>query len=144
MRFPITLSALVAIAFSGCVVLPIPHTTQRSPKITGRTLDSRTHRPVANAKVQLANLPKIAVVTDSNGYFLFGATHLFHVIWYANPSFVMHFPYADGSNYWAGALRITSDGYKPLSFQAVNRHSPLPSEREPTNIGDIFLQPSRR
>ena len=144
MRFLIMLSTLVTIAFSGCVVLPIPHTTQRSPKITGRTLDSRTHRPIADAKVQLANLPNIAAVTDSNGVFFINPTHLFHVIWYANPSFVMHFPYADVSNYWSGSLHITADGYKPLSFLAANKDWPPPSERKSTKVGDIFLQPQRR
>jgi len=142
MRFPITLSLLGAVVLAGCVVLPVPHTTQSSPKISGRALDSRTRRPVAGASVQLGNLPQIATTTGSDGRFTLNATRNFHLLWYANPSFVMHFPFADARYYWSGSLRITHDGYKPVSIKAVEDY-PLPSELPSVAIGDVFLRPKR-
>ena len=143
MRFSIMLSLLGAVGLTGCVALPIPHTTQSSPKISGRALDSRTRRPVAGASVQLANLPKIATTTGSDGRFTLDATRNFHLIWYANPSFVMHFPYADARYYWSGSLRITHDGYKPVSLKAV-KDWPIPSELPSVAVGDVSLQPNRK
>ena len=143
MRFFITLSLLGAVALTGCVALPVPHTTQSSPKISGRALDSRTRQPVAGASVQLTNLPKVATTTGSDGRFTLNATHNFHLIWYANPSFVLHIPYADARYYWSGSLRITHDGYKPVSLKAVEDY-PLPSTLPSVTIGDVSLQPNRK
>ena len=140
MRLFVIIPLFGAIALAGCVVLPIPHTTERTPKIIGRTLDLQTRRPIAGASVQLANLPKQAALTGSDGHFILNATHYFHLIYYANPSFVMHFPYADSPNGWLGALRITHDGYKPLSVKASKDGR---AER-PVDFGDVYVQPQHK
>jgi len=54
----------------------------------------------------------------------------------------MHFPFADARYYWSGSLRITHDGYKPVSIKAVEDY-PLPSELPSVAIGDVFLRPKR-
>jgi hypothetical protein len=139
----IILSLFGSFALTGCVVLPVPHTTQSSPQISGRTLDSRTRRPVVGASIRLANLPKVATTTGSDGRFTLNARRNFHVLWYANPSFVMHFPYADARHYWSGSMHVTHGGYKPTTFKGA-KDWPLPSGLPPVVLGDVYLQPTHK
>ena len=140
MRFLILITSVLSLVLSSCIIIPVPHTTQRSTIITGRTIDARTHLPIAAAQVKLGNFPKTAATTDDGGCFTLDPTHNFHLIWYENPSFVMHFPQAGERYYWSGELNFTQEGYKPLSLKASEQHWPGPNQPKCVTVGDVLLQ----
>ena len=69
--------ALVSVGLSGCI-WPVPHTSQRSPEVSGRVLDATTQAPIAKAKVALHDCPSVTTATDNSGSFVLRATHNFH------------------------------------------------------------------
>jgi len=73
--------AAVSITLSGCIIFP--GTSQRTPELTGRVIDARTHHPVAAANIALHDAPKLrSTTTDANGRFRLAPTHNFHIVTY--------------------------------------------------------------
>ena len=130
------LLALSAFALSGCIVVPLPHVTQRSPHLHGMVVDEISGLPVKDATIQLSAAhqgqtrdyaswnteqqsgPAPTAKTRPDGQFDVGAKYNFHLLWYANPSFQFHVP---SGNYWLGRLFISHEGYQTLSLSGVKK-----------------------
>src|ERR1051326_1337051 len=111
---------LVLGLLTGCVW---PHTTPRSPAVTGRVLDARTHVPIRGAKVFLTQPPAHATYTDKNGCFHMKATRNF-------------------------ILMQTGAGELPrekIALMLISQTNYISHELAPDwhheNIGDLFLEP---
>lgn len=125
------LTATMIFSVTGCVVVPLPHISHRSPPIDGRVVDGVTGRPVQCALVELTLReggahnygwrgdvrPGPTARTTADGYFHFDTKYNFHLLWYANLSFQFHLP---SGTYWTGELRVTHDGYRPLVFSSAD------------------------
>jgi hypothetical protein len=61
---------LALVLLTGCLVVPIPHTTVRATGIEGTVLDARTHAPIAGALIYRTEHPEASCHTDSSGHFL--------------------------------------------------------------------------
>lgn len=133
-------------ALSGCVIVPLPHVTQESPRVTGRIIDSATGRPLSNAVVQLwsraasdmayatpreVQLAGARAVSAADGHFQIRPRYNFHFVYYANPSFYFHLPFG---RYWVGELTVKKTNYSERYFHA--RGDPPDTE-----IGDLKLDP---
>jgi hypothetical protein len=107
---------------TGCV--PIPHTTLRSPEVSGRVLDARTRAAIQGAKVFLVQSPHHTTYTDTNGHFHMKATRNFH------------FAYNEGGG-WPDrkndTVEILHPNYVPHGFAAGDGG----------DIGDILLEPKQ-
>ena len=68
--------ALVLVALTGCLY---PHTSPRSPEISGSILDARSHAPVQGAEVSLSGHPQVSSTSDAVGHFRLRATRNFHL-----------------------------------------------------------------
>src|SRR6266446_8317249 len=76
--------ALVAVFLSGCVIIPFPFHTPRTPDISGRVVDASTRLPVAHASVQFLGdrdtpLPSPKAITDETGQFHIRRTRNWHL-----------------------------------------------------------------
>ncbi len=76
--------ALVAVFLSGCVIIPFPFHTPRTPDISGRVVDASTRLPVAHASVQFLGdgrtpLPSPKAITDETGQFHLRRTRNWHL-----------------------------------------------------------------
>ena len=65
----------LALLNSGCIY---PHTSERSPTVTGRIVDAETHEPITGAKVSWLQQSKPAATTDARGGLLLHTTHGTH------------------------------------------------------------------
>jgi hypothetical protein len=63
---------------AGC--LPYVHSDARSADVRGRVLDARTHLPIKDAEIRLAQDPPHATHTDAYGYFHMKATRNWHYL----------------------------------------------------------------
>src|SRR6266481_2386760 len=73
--FPLAAATFLSL-LTGC--LPFPHTTDRSPAVSGRVVDARTRAPIKEARVWLEKSPHHTTYTDADGRFRMGATWNFH------------------------------------------------------------------
>jgi len=75
--------ALVAVFLSGCVIIPFPFHTPRTPDVSGRVVDASTRLPVAHASVQFLHgdtlLPSPKTITDETGQFHLRRTRNWHL-----------------------------------------------------------------
>lgn len=108
---------------TGC--LPIPHTTERTPEISGRVLDAQTHSPIQRAKIFLVQKPHHTTLTDASGRFRLKETRNFHWAYIT--------PEGDWPDRKGNVIEIVHPGYKPHGFSEAWAH----------DVGDILLQPKR-
>src|SRR5271169_6536094 len=116
------LYAIAAVVLVGCMVFPVPHLSQQSPRLSGSVVDSATGRPIEGASIQITNrgdahgdlYPGPIITTRANGEFRLGARYNLHLLYYWNPSFQFSLPL--GSS-WTGDLRVAPAAYEPLSVR---------------------------
>jgi hypothetical protein len=113
---------------TGCV--PYPHTSLRSPEITGRILDAFTHTPIEGAKIFFPDYPNVSCKSGADGKFRLKATHNFH--WGGIPP---EGNWPKGKDYGA-AIAVSHAGY--LDYVQKG-----PDDWRLTDKGDIFLQPKQ-
>lgn len=137
--FPILLT--LSFLLTGCIVLPVPHVTRKSPRIQGRILDAETGQPLNNAVVQFDTLDDspgkwragASAATGPDGNFQLEPGYNFHFAVYANLSWARHFP---GGTYWYRTLTVSRDGYRQLRYE-------YPKAWKDTNlvfVGNLKLQ----
>jgi hypothetical protein len=146
---PPSLLWLLPLAFGGCLALP--HLDQRSPEVRGRVVDAATWQPVKDARVEFAENPGLAVITDDHGEFVIRAT--------LKPElFVPLSPLAGDMNIGARiepVLRVTHQEYRPVEVDAtkyenldVARSNPDPasplSAQGPLYLKPVKLEPLSR
>lgn len=137
------LVAVLASVLCGCVVVPLPHYTRSSPRLTGRVLDAGG-KPVGGAVVQVIvhkgqrrgttyseDLPGASAHTDESGRFLVDTHYNFHLLWYANVSWDFHLPFGD---YWSGEILITRDNH-PFRLRVLDYWAGEPS----VTVGELRL-----
>lgn len=132
MRTSLFLCISFAVLVSGCIVVPLPHVTKRSPGLEGHVRDATTGQPIAGATVELVTHEGQArdyamvghdtrqgarVRTGDDGSFDIGPRYNFHLLWYANPSFHFHVPFG---TFWLGESTISRDGYRSVSLHSSN------------------------
>ena len=108
-------------ALTGC--LPYPHTTLRSPQITGRVIDAGTLQPIAGAKIYLVEPPHHATYTDDAGRFVLKEVRNQH--WALIPS--------------EGEWPRRKDDVVEISKAGYRGHGLV--EATPRDVGDIALEP---
>jgi hypothetical protein len=134
--------ALVAVlALSGC--LAHPHLDQRSPEVRGQIVDATTWEPLKNAKVEFAENPALAALTDDKGEFVIRATKKPEL-------FFPMIPLLGEMNIGQRidpVLRVTRDGYRPADVDATQyEYLDLsrfePDANKPVSAqGPLFLKP---
>ena len=113
------------------MILPYPHTTERSPEVRGRILDARTNAPIQGAKVFLSEHPEVSCTSDGTGHFRLRATHNFHVA-SAGPEGADLPPGKD----WGIAVTVSHNNYVTYVQQG-------PDDHRLNEKGDILLQPKQ-
>src|SRR5438093_484038 len=108
------LSALAAVGLSGCV-LPVPHTSQRSPEVRGRVIDSVTQLPVRSARVALHEHPSIAARSDRSGFYHIRATHNIHLVTFLG---ICSSDFPLGKYYFRDELDVSHPRYQRAQIQA--------------------------
>jgi hypothetical protein len=111
--------ALLFIFLTGC--LPYPHTTERSPEVSGTVIDARTRAPIQGAKVFLVQSPHHTTYTDVNGHFDLEATRNVHL--------GIITPGSDWPDRKDSVMEITHTNYLPIGGTWNG------------NAGEILLQP---
>jgi hypothetical protein len=132
----------VATLLTGCIVVPIPHTSRKSPAIEGRVVDSND-RPVQGARIELQNEKAYArtgddlsvagarTETGADGRFNLSQRYNLHLLWYANPSFHFRFP---GGAFWTGRLTVARDGFYTKTHDTGSKTN--------GHVGDLHLTPT--
>ena len=140
LHFPIFVVA--AVLLTGCIALPVPHVTKKSPRTLGQVLDAATGAPVGGAVVWLTTMdeenrkPYLGprTTTSADGSFDLGSSYNFHLGLYANVSWTMHFP---AGSYWEGRGLVTCAGYEPLPFYFSERWRTRDRDRDWVHVGDL-------
>jgi hypothetical protein len=125
-------------SLSGCVIGPTAD--ERSPKVSGRVIDSKTHQPLAGALISLHKHPDLNSTSDASGHFVLRGTknfHLFTILGICSTSF-------PEGKYYGDTLDLKKDGYHSLQIDARKY---LPAGLTNTNgsnltLRDVFLIPS--
>jgi hypothetical protein len=143
MRIPLLISLVgVTTLLTGCIVIPIPHTSTKSPAIQGRVVDSND-RPVKGARIELQNKKAWArtgadlsvagarTKTGADGRFNLWPRYNLHLLWYANPSFQFHVP---GGAFWTGRLTVSREGFYSTTHDTGSKTS--------GQVGDLHLTPT--
>jgi hypothetical protein len=143
------LSVACLSAFTGCVVVPLPHVTRKSASVSGKVVDGATGRPIEGAFVEVVineggarrhawsggeKHPGPAARTRADGEYHVGTGLNFHALWYANVSWQFHWP---SGAYWSGRLRVKREGYSDLTTEVLRDWNGEYSVRAP----DIRLVP---
>ena len=148
--------ALVAVFLSGCVIIPFPFHTPRTPDISGRVVDASTRLPVAHASVQFLHgdtlLPSPKTITDETGQFHLRRTRNWHLgaILGVGHGSDINCIWPDGPG--SSNLHIEHPGYasRTLNLYALFRASALSNRHKPMGedilyyhgsfpVGDISL-----
>jgi hypothetical protein len=109
------------LALASCAVLPLPHTTNASPPVTGRVVDSKSRIPVPDAVVRLAANRRVTALTDAEGSFRLRASHNFHLLLYWNPSFTAGWP----AGSYSDKIEILHPGYPPYAVEVKELYEAL-------------------
>jgi hypothetical protein len=132
------LTTLLVMLASVCGCIPFPHTSERSPTIQGRVLNSATGQPIGGANVYLADLNAMSAKTDAKGFFRLRGTSNFHMGVIASPC-GGDFPAGSYCSTFVvscdGFLSQRIDAYKYAMLETTNKISGL-------LLRDIFLDPS--
>src|SRR5687767_906171 len=141
MKFHFVILLLATIFLTGCIVLPVPHVTKKSPRVDGRVVDAESGKPVDGAVVQLTTVGAwdtdkrvmgTSTTTGADGSFHLRTRYNFHLGLYANPSWALHWP---PGSYWRGALSVVREGYARLSFGYPERWR----DTNAIHVGDLKL-----
>ena len=137
---PLFYSLLLAVFQTGCIIMPVPHPTERSPSLQGRVIDSDDN-PIQGARIELQNknahsrdgteallVSGAQTTTGSDGYFSLRPRYNAHLFYYINPSFDFHWP---GGSYWSGKLKVNSEKFKSQTFHI--------GENKSGQIGELIL-----
>ena len=108
------LSALAVASFSGCVQLK-PHTSQRSPEIRGRVIDSVTHSPVQYATVALHGHPIISARTDRAGFYHIEETRNVHLVTFLG---ICSWDFPQGEHYHVEEVDVSHPRYQAARIKA--------------------------
>lgn len=116
---------LLPIAVSVGCVLPNPHTSERSPAISGRVVDSGTKRPIKGAHVSLRGYTGIHTLTDGDGYFHLNATRNFHLLTICGNCAALELPqghrYGDELLLWHPDYATRESAFvDPLDYGSMN------------------------
>ena len=103
--FPLAAATFLSL-LTGC--LPFPHTTDRSPAVSGRVVDARTRAPIKEARVWLEKSPHHTTYTDADGRFRMGATWNFHWAYFS--------PEGDWPDRKDSYTEISRPGYHTYGF----------------------------
>jgi hypothetical protein len=131
-RFRFGVIFYVTLTLANCIVtscVPYPHTSIRSPEITGRILDARTHAPIEDAKIFFPDHSRVRCLSGADGKFRLKATHNFHL-----GGIPPEGDWPKGEQYGA-AIAITHPGYKDIIQRG-------PDDWRLADKGDIFLEPN--
>jgi hypothetical protein len=143
MRIPLFIALVgVTTLLTGCIVVPLPHTSRKSPAIEGRVVDSRD-RPVKGARIELQNekvygrtgedlsVAGARTETGADGRFSLWPRYNLHLLWYANPSFQFHVP---GGTFWTGRLTVRHPDFYTRTHDAGSKAN--------GHLGDLHLTPT--
>jgi hypothetical protein len=101
---------LSAFCLSGCVIVSMPFTSDRSPQFRAKLVDAATKQPVTGAQIWTEGNERKKTTTDSKGEFLLRPAKNFHFLFYANPSFAFGLPQGKRTD----ILVVNADGYAPM------------------------------
>ena len=137
-------SALVSVFQSACIIIPVPHPTERSPSLQGRVIDVNDN-PVQGAHIELVNenahsrsgsnallVAGAQTTTGNDGYFNLWPRYNAHLFYYINPSFDFHWP---GGSYWNGQLKVSGKNFNSKTFNIDKSKS--------GQIGDLVVTPNQ-
>ena len=108
-----------SIVFSGCLILPIPHTRTHAPEVSGVVIFENTQKPVPNAVVEDVSYD-IQTLTDSEGRFVLPAVKGWHGAYCVSPISQSLFPGLDISP-WHRSLRIKYGANRTVDFIAEGK-----------------------
>jgi len=129
---------IVPVLLSGCVILPLPHTSPAGVDFRGQVVDAHTRRPLEGAKVSIEGLRRSAVVTAADGQYAVSSGSNFHLIYYANPSWSLGLPVGESRN----VLLVEKDGYRSFRMDAYHdwkTRNALEIRRETNELPDRRL-----
>jgi hypothetical protein len=135
---------MMPVLLTGCIVLPVPHVTKKSPRTLGKVVDDATSAPVDGAVVQLTTVgawnrspcPGRRTTTGADGRFELSSSYNFHLGLYANVSWAVHFP---AGGYWEGTGLVTCAGYEPLFFHFSPSWQTESRDRTWVQVGELRL-----
>ena len=110
--------------------LPFPHTSLRSPEVSGRVLDAKTHVPIQGAKVFLTEHPEVSCLTDSAGSFVLKETRNLHL--------GIIIPEKDwpDKQYWTVSVSVSKANYEDYVQHGLD-------DWRLKDKGDILLEPNK-
>jgi hypothetical protein len=101
---------------AGCLIpAPWPGKAETSPEIRGHIADARTKQPIADARVQIHERPKVATVSNSAGDFCLPQARHFYLMRFLSPGDVYYVPSVPSKTF---KIDITHPDYQPLSLDA--------------------------
>lgn len=112
MKLRIILALVSLCAIPSCIINP--HTSERSPEIRGRVIDSGTLLPISDATVALQDHPSTAVQTHSDGQFVLPALHNYHLMTIGTIC-ASEFP---GGKYYSDKVHVTHPRYRDEEIRA--------------------------
>jgi len=147
-KMHVSILIVMPVLLTGCIVLPVPHVTKKSPRTLGRVVDAATSAPIDGAVVQLTTVddwnrkpcPGPRTTTAADGSFDLGSSYNFHLGLYANVSWAVHFP---AGSYWEGTGLVTCAGYEPLPFHFSPSWQDKNRDRTWVQVGDLRLARSQ-
>jgi len=110
------------VVLSACAALP-PDVT---PELRGVVVDQATHRPIADATVQIKEFPQSAVKSGGDGSFVIPALPKWHAAWAPNTAPGYHIA-SEAPGYLARVQRWDID----------DDHAQIVTLRRPTAIDDL-------
>jgi len=103
---------VAAFCLSGCVIVPMPFTSDRSPQFRAKVVDAATRKPITGAHIWTVGNERKKVTTDSTGQFLLRPSKNIHLLFYANPSWGFGLPQGKKTN----VLVVHAEGYSALTL----------------------------
>ena len=134
---------------SGCVIIPLPFTSDKSPQFSAKVLEEDSDAPIENARVWVGSEPKYYVTTDSNGEFLLKPRSNFHVLFYANLSFGFGLPagtysqelHIEANNFFSRTIDFSDYrvSRKAVDHETSQGYSNGPFHHKQLHLNPIYL-----
>ena len=115
----------------------MPHTSERSPEVRGRVIDSVTQLPIQSATIALHEHPSIAAHTDSTGIYCIRATHNVHLVSFLG---ICSSEFPQGK-YYGDEVDISHPLYQTTQIRARQYRDPQTTNGTPLMLRDIALVP---
>ena len=135
---PLILAVVTAAGFSGCV-WPVPHTSERSPEVRGRVIDSVTQLPIQSATVSLHDHSSIAARTDTAGIYRIRATHNVHLVTFLG---ICSSEFPQGKYYYGDEVDVSHPRYETALIRARQHRDPQTTNGAQLVLRDIALVPA--